>query len=669
MSESLAFGALHSWLGVGIGSVSLLLAAALAVALLKWARRVQCQAREAADARESLQSEIAELTRAEEELRARSDRHLALASIGERALLASDLSRLFEQVAGHVGAALAADACSIWTVSDDGTLELRAVYTSVFERSVTEADAQRLAHYTYWVNQPVASNHLASDPRLRGGPTDAALASGAAVPFSLQRAPYGVLSVHSRAKRAFTADLSFLESVGALLTAAAERKHSEDALQRRALHDPLTGLANRSLFQDRLSLALHAAKRDKKPLALMLMDLDRFKEVNDTLGHQAGDELLLEVGRRLRHAKRATDTVARLGGDEFALILPAVVDLRAATRLATEVLAGVEGPMALQDQTVDIGASIGLAVYPEHGDDVDELLRCADIAMYAAKRGGSGVAVYANGLDQHSRSRLAMASALRLAIEAGQLALYYQPQIDLRSSEVAGFEALLRWNHPELGLLAPDTFIPLAEEMGLSPSLDRWALNAALEQAHAWQTEAGLEIPISVNLSMRNVLDQNLSQIIGDLLAKWKVNPQQLELEITESSIMADPLKVRAVLAQCRALGVHMAIDDFGTGYSSLAYLKRLPVDCLKIDKSFVSDMAADKSDLAIVRSTIELGHNLGLRVIAEGVEDEITARLLSQLRCDVAQGHHLSRPLASTDVLPWLDHSRWPHPAEQYAA
>jgi len=421
-----------------------------------------------------------------------------------------------------------------------------------------------------------------------------------------------------------------------------------------ALHDPLTDLPNRSLFHDRAEQAVVAAQREGGSAALMLLDLDRFKEINDTLGHHNGDLLLKEVGRRLQAAVRASDSVARLGGDEFGVLLPDVADTNAALAVADKIRSALREPLVLAGIALDVDASVGVVLYPDHGDAVDMLLQRADVAMYVAKEDRSGCELYSPGRDEYSPTRLSLVAELRKAIDAGELVLYYQPKADLATDEVTGVEALVRWQHPERGLLMPDEFVPLAERTGLIRDLTRAVLDSALRQARAWQ-DHGIDLAVSVNLSARDLLDLDLPQTVATLLGLHGVSSEWLELEITESVILADPMRARAVLSRLDAMGVRLAIDDFGSGYSSLAYLKRLPVSEIKIDRSFVMNMERDDNDAVIVRSTIELGRNLGLRVVAEGVENDAVWHRLAQLRCDQAQGYFLARPVPADELTRWL--------------
>src|SRR3954471_7815749 len=417
------------------------------------------------------------------------------------------------------------------------------------------------------------------------------------------------------------------------------------AKEHQALHDALTGLPNRELFRDRIDQVIRQSRRNGESAVVMIMDLDHFKEINDTLGHHMGDLLLQEVSSRLRAALRDSDTVARLGGDEFGVLLPSVSKPEDATAVAETLLAALREPFVLDGMRLEIDASIGLALHPMHGEDNETLQQRADIAMYSAKQAGRGFAIFEPELDRHSPRRLALAGGLRSAISEGQIRLYFQPKADLRTGRIIGAEALARWDHPEFGIVGPNEFVPIAEQTGLITPLTSFVLDAALAQVREWK-DAGLELSVAVNLSARSFLDTQLAAEIPRLLAKHGVEAELLELEITESMLMTDPARAEATITRLRQIGLTLSVDDFGTGYSSLANLKRLPVDVIKIDKSFVMEMAVDASDAAIVRSTIDLAHNLGLRVVAEGVESEDAWRHLEALGCDFAQGYYLSRPL-----------------------
>ena len=433
----------------------------------------------------------------------------------------------------------------------------------------------------------------------------------------------------------------------------------EDQIIFQATHDSLTGLPNRTLFFDRVQQAIAFSKRSGESVGMIMMDVDRFKEINDTLGHHFGDQLLIEIGRRLERTLRENDTVARLGGDEFAVKFTAPTQ-KHATEVATRVGTAFDAPFVLGDVSIDVNASLGIALYPVHADDGDTLMKRADIAMYDAKRNHSGFAMYEAGRDEHSLRRLTLMMELRQAIARDELELYFQPKIDVISEHVVHVEALVRWKHAVHGLMRPDEFIPLAEQAGNIGLITKWVVRKAIMQCAAWQRE-GVELAVAVNLSALDLLDSELPTLISGLLAEAKLAPSRLVLEITESAVMKDAAYALKVLRDLKRRGVSLAIDDFGTGYSSLAHLKRLPVDELKIDKSFVQNLSESATDdLVIVRSTIELGHNMGLIVIAEGVETPESWAILKRLGCDMAQGYYMSPPLPAEELGEWFASSRW---------
>lgn len=425
------------------------------------------------------------------------------------------------------------------------------------------------------------------------------------------------------------------------------------ALEHQALHDSLTGLPNRALLHDRLAQAIATNARGGGETALLVLDVDRFKDVNDTLGHQFGDRMLIEVGARLLAEFRASDTVARLGGDEFAVVLPATGEAKA-FELAHRVRQTLEEPFRLAGHNVSSGCSIGIAVFPVHGGDTHSLIRQADVAMYLAKRRGSGVVVYRAEDDEHSIGRLAMVTQLREALAADKLTLTYHPKIDLRTNAIVGVEALVRWTHAQRGVVPPDEFVPVAEHTGLIKQLSSWVLNRALDE-HARLRAAGHDLSLAVNLSAFDLEEVQLAKKIAERLEQWKLPAELLVLEITESAMMSHPTRAFRLLSELDEMGVRLSVDDFGTGYSSLAYLKRLPVDELKIDRSFVINMATDNEDAVIVRSTIELARNLGISVVAEGVESRDAYEMLKTLECEAAQGHFFCRAMPLGELLAWL--------------
>ena len=425
------------------------------------------------------------------------------------------------------------------------------------------------------------------------------------------------------------------------------RRQMEE-IQHRALYDQLTELPNRDLFRDRVAQAIEVARRERGAVGVMFLDVDHFKEINDTLGHESGDELLRAVATRLRGQMRAGETLARLGGDEFAILCIGGAD--DALLLAERLHRALQEPFTVRDLPLEVAVSAGIAAFPGHGDEVDAVLRHADVAMYLAKSSHAGTALYDAAQDSSDAARLALAGELRRAIESQQLVLHFQPKAELDSGCIVGVEALVRWVHPERGFIPPNDFIPIAERTGLIKPLSRYVLAAALRQCGAWRAE-GLDLHVAVNLTIPDLLDLELPSFIQELLVKHHVRPDQLELEITESTILADPFRVRQVLTGLNEAGLRIAIDDFGTGYSSLAYLRRLPVQTIKIDRSFVMDMCENTSDATIVRSTIDLARNLGLDVVAEGVETEATWAALRAHGCTLAQGYLISKPVAADEL------------------
>ena len=462
--------------------------------------------------------------------------------------------------------------------------------------------------------------------------------------------------------------VTMIENITARKRAEAELIRQSELNQHQALHDPLTGLPNRLLFGERIEHAISHAERSDKGLAILMMDLNRFKEVNDSLGHQAGDELLKEVGERLRGALRASDTVARLGGDEFGLLLPDPSDTEEVLGVIERIRTALEQPIFVQELPLAIEASIGIAVFPTHGRDAELLIQRADVAMYAAKQESAPFTFYDADADEYDPTRLTLVAELRRAMEQRELVLHYQPKAVLEDGSVRSVEALLRWQHPHQGLIFPDSFIPVAQETGLIRPLTLYVVDEALRQCREWR-DAGLGLSISVNLSMRNLLDLEFPQQVEGLLKRWEVDASLLELEITESTMLANPARTKAVLGQLHALGIRLSIDDFGTGYSSLAYLRRLPIDEIKIDRSFVMNMDEEADDVAIVRSTIDLGRNLGLEVVAEGVETQAIWDKLRELGCSVAQGYFLSRPVPPEQLAEWLVERRGDAPSGEAAA
>jgi diguanylate cyclase (GGDEF)-like protein len=448
--------------------------------------------------------------------------------------------------------------------------------------------------------------------------------------------------------------------VGELL----KSKSRSDKLQRIATTDELTGLGNREQFHAVIGQRITAAREADGRVAVLLMDLDRFKEINDTLGHHYGDVLLKDLGPRLSAAIGEGGFVARLGGDEFGILLAEDTDdIAVLDVVMTRLFKSISEPFAIDELSLEVGASVGVARFPQDGEDSHALLRCADIAMYAAKETQTEYKIYTADQNQHSKRRLGVLSGIRHALLQDEIVVHYQPIIDLDQMRVRGAEGLVRWQHPEHGLIPPGAFVQTVEQTGLIGPLTRHVLERSIAECAAWRKD-GRELSVAVNLSVRNLLDRDLPKEIERLLSTYGLPPEALQLEITESMIMSDPERALSTVTRLSGLGARLSVDDFGTGYSSLANLRKMPIDELKIDRSFVSPMLQNESDLIIVRSTINLGHDLGLNVIAEGVEDHSTLEQLATLGCDLAQGYHVSKPMPADAFNNWLTETA-PHPAK----
>ncbi len=480
-----------------------------------------------------------------------------------------------------------------------------------------------------------------------------------AVPLQGSDEPLGVLVVGDRLGEVRTYDRNdvlLLETLANHASVALQKGELIERLQYDALHDVLTGLPNRAQLQRELSHALQRSLRSSVPLAVMILDLDGFKDVNDTLGHQQGDLVLVEVSDRLKRAVGEEGLVARLGGDEFAVLVPQLAGREHAAAISRRLVSSLETPMELQGMTFEVGGSVGVAMCPEHGVEGPLLMKRADLAMYEAKAAGNKARFFQSASSTPSAPRLAMAAELRSALSNGELQVYLQPQLDLVTGEVRGMEALARWGHPTRGFISPDEFIPIAERSGLIKPLTMVVLDRALQAVSDNRSQG---FGVSVNLSPRSLTDSDLVGSVKTLLSKWSIPPAGLTLEVTEGAVMTDPDRAIALLEQLRGAGVRLSVDDFGTGYSSLSYLTQLPVDEVKIDKSFIADLTSSRDDLAIVRSIIGLATTLGLDVVAEGVEDKATQDLLHALACTRVQGWHVSRPMPIDDIGSWLEHRR----------
>ena len=500
---------------------------------------------------------------------------------------------------------------------------------------------------------PVIVNDPASHPDRVGTPEGhPPLTSFLGVPLKRGNKTIGMIGLANKESGYDAADQEDIEALSAAFVEALSRKRAEETIKHLAYHDALTGLPNRTLFHDRLTVALAQARRNKRMLAVMFLDLDRFKVVNDTAGHEGGDKLLLSVAGRLGGLVREGDTVARVGGDEFAILSSEIARVEDASEAAERILEGLRRPWVVQGQEFHVSTSIGIAMYPSDGDDAESLLRNADTAMYRAKeRGRDNYQLFTPAMNATIAERLVVEGSLRHGLERGEFVVHYQPQVDLRSGQVVGTEALVRWQHPDRGLVAPAEFIPVAEDTGLIVPLGEWVLRTACAQNRAWQEDGLPPLRVAVNLSARQFQQRNLVDMVAQALEDTGMDPHCLQLEITEGVAMQDVDSTIAVLRSLRAMGVEIAMDDFGTGYSSLSYLKLLPVSAVKIDGSFVRDLTIDPNDAEIAAAVISMAHNLKLNVIAEGVETEEQLALLKQRDCDEGQGYLFSRPAPAEAV------------------
>jgi diguanylate cyclase (GGDEF)-like protein len=505
-------------------------------------------------------------------------------------------------------------------------------------------------------NRPAVLARNSHDAVVRECLANRGIRDALVAPLRAESGTIGIIRVINRQSDVDTfdgADARVLETIVNHASVALENGRLVDRLRHEALHDPLTGLPNRSMYRNRVDQALRQHRTGDPPIAVMLMDLDRFKEVNDTLGHYTGDLLLQEMGARLRRTMDGRVTIARLGGDEFGVLLPRVKGPGEALAVASDLRFAIEQPFRSHELTLEVSATIGIALSPDHGENASTLLRRADVAMYSAKASQAGSAMYDSKLDGYTPDRLALVAELRQAIADGVLSLYYQPKAGLPGGALTGAEALIRWPHPKHGLMLPDTFIPLAEHTGLIASLTTYVLRGALHQCRQW-ADNGLHIPVAVNLSARSLLDLELPDRIARMLTDSGVPPNMLTLEVTEGSVMTDAVRTVSILKRLDDMDVNISVDDFGMGYSSLSYLKRLPINEIKIDKSFILHLTSDIEDAMIVRSIVDLGRNLGMSVVAEGVENEATWLRLAELGCDRAQGYYLSAPIPADEMTDW---------------
>jgi diguanylate cyclase (GGDEF)-like protein len=471
--------------------------------------------------------------------------------------------------------------------------------------------------------------------------------------LSHNEAVLGSFVVYAPKARLPTAqDRHCIEAAARLAGIAIERQRSEQRIRHMAHHDELTGLPNRALLQDRMTQAMSQARRTGRPLALLFLDLDGFKYINDSLGHEIGDRLLRTVAGRLAAVVREGDTVARLGGDEFVVMLVDLERAEEAPAIAHDIVRTLGRPLRADDRTLHVTASLGLATFPADGDSAELLLKHADAAMYRAKaQGRNGVQCYTRDMGLQAHQRVELQSALRVAVEQGQFELHYQPQVESESGRIVAIEALIRWPHPQLGLISPDRFIPLAEETGLIAPIGRWVLRTACRQLQAWHAAGHTRLVMAVNLSARQFIAQDIPALVRETLEDHVLPAHALELELTETALMHNAESVHATLQALKSLGVVLALDDFGTGYSSLNHLRRFPIDTIKIDKSFTAEIATSDGTASIIRAIVALARSLGVQTVAEGVETEVQQRFLAALQCDRLQGFHLGRPMPAVDL------------------
>jgi diguanylate cyclase (GGDEF)-like protein len=625
------------------------------VTLTRLVRLATMQARTYRSLRESREAEAA--------LRQSEARFRSLARFGQTAIVKSEPAELVEKAAQAMFDVLAAEAVA-YVEAEPGAGEL--VLRALVARGAPGARPGPLASgRDNPIAQVMASGYLLlAEGRQLPFPWAHELRSVALIPVRGDDSVRGTLCVCCRQPAAFGAEeLNFVQATASVLSTALQRIDSEARLAYLAQFDPLTGLPNRALLADRFTQMIVQAKRRASPLAVLFIDLDDFKAVNDTLGHAGGDALLKVVAARLQDAVRTGDTVARISGDEFAIVLGDLVRPEDAALVAQKVIDQLADPVRLEGSEVFVTASVGIAAFPADGADAETLINAADAAMYRAKQSGrNAFQFFTAEINQRSRARVQLGSELRRALEREEFAVYYQPKVLLASRRPSGAEALLRWKHPERGMVPPAEFIPVLEETGLIVPVSEWLIKRACRDLAIWQ-RAGCDLAVSVNLSARQFRQPNLHQRITALVAAAGVDAGRVEFEITESHLMQDPDHAILVMQALCAAGMRIAIDDFGTGYSSLAYLTRFPINALKIDRSFVADMPHDESDAAIVRTIVEMAHSLSFTVIAEGVETEEQASLLHLLRCEQAQGYLFATPMPARELMRFCGLTRGPAP------
>ena len=595
----------------------------------------------------------------------RTRRHATVVEFSQRALSGLDTDSLLREAAAIVADGLPGTSALIseWEPQSD-VLSIRAAAgggPGIAGLALMSTDPASPARQALRTGQPAISGDprtahpFSVPPALR----DLGVASTISVPIWGPERPFGVLEAwNAQSPAAAADDVNFLRAVATTVATALERRQAEEGLQQLALHDLLTGLPNRMLFRDQLDRAARAANRSGQFGALLLIDIDHFKDVNDTLGHAAGDQLLSKVAERMRACTRREEPPARLGGDEFGIVLTGLVSPDGAATVAEKLVSVLNEPVSLAGHDIHIGASVGITIFPVDGGDPDHLLRNADLALYRAKAQGRGAyAFYALDMARDVQNRLELLHDLRGALDGGELHVEYQPQIALESGRVVGVESLLRWTNPRRGVVGPDVFIPLAETSSLIAPLGEWVMRQACAQAQAWSTSGLPAITVAVNVSLAQWRRMSPSQVVESVLGLSSGESRRLELEITERAFpLVDDRRFLECLGKLRDEGVSIAIDDFGTGHSNLARLRQLPVDKIKVDGSFIGGLGRDSTAETIVRAIIALGRGLGLQVVAEGVEQQPQLDFLRAEGCDVAQGYLLGRPMPSAQIAPLLN-------------
>jgi diguanylate cyclase (GGDEF)-like protein/PAS domain S-box-containing protein len=618
-------------------------------------------------------SDVTEQKLTEAELELRAAQQAAVARLGEHALEGASLTDLMHEavIAGVALLDLEIGAVAELLPSRDAfVFRITHGLRGVGPEERVPADAGSASGYTLLVGAPVVIEDWRTETRFSSKVlADHGARSGLTVLIEGRRGPYGALGLHTTALREFKpGDIDFVQALANVLGDAAERELADDAIRHRALHDALTGLPNRVLFIDRLQQATERLRRRPRSLAAILaLDLDRFQLVNDSLGHRVGDELLAAAAPRLRHVLRSTDTVARFGGDEFGILLEEISGEQDAIEMAQRIAAAFTRPFVLGGDEHFVSASIGIAL-AEGGEWAEDLIRDADAAMHRAKeRGRARYELFDEGMRGRAISRLRVENDLRRALERDELTLDYQPLVSLRDGKIVSVEALIRWDHPDRGRIAPAEFIPVAEENGLIEPIGRWVLDHACRQAARWYAERLDDAPISisVNLSAAQVSQRGLVESVAAALRASGLEPECLTLELTESMMAGDADNLRETLQALKDIGVRLVLDDFGTGYSSLSYLTRLPLDALKVDRSFVDGLGLEERDTAITEAIVAMSRALSLQVVGEGAETELQVAELARLGCELAQGYHFSRPVPAAEITRMLEHGpAWISPA-----